>query len=234
MTVQLTLFCFFFLCLQDADSCYKEGAFSQYGAAGQNFSFPCIYHSPKTWRIFCRDDCVGENVLIRTQEDKAQSGRFSTEHKYSQEFTVAITHLTKSDSGQYRCGTGDSLASASFIEFGLRVTDAVLDETSDPQQKHVSAEPGGSVTVACSLAPSGGTKYFCRGECGENALVQTGGETAHSGRYSVEYERKSSSEGLLLVTITELIQSDSGQYRCYQDGSKTSFIDFDITVTQEV
>uniref|UniRef100_A0A3B3YL55 Immunoglobulin V-set domain-containing protein n=1 Tax=Poecilia mexicana TaxID=48701 RepID=A0A3B3YL55_9TELE len=100
-----------------------------------------------------------------------------------------------------------------------------------PQQKLVSAEVGGSVSVACSFALSGGTKYFCRGDCGGSALVQTAGESAHSGRYSIQYERKSSAEGVLLVTITELSQSDSGRYRCQQDGPRTAFIDFDIAVT---
>uniref|UniRef100_A0A096LVB0 Immunoglobulin V-set domain-containing protein n=1 Tax=Poecilia formosa TaxID=48698 RepID=A0A096LVB0_POEFO len=90
---------------------------------------------------------------------------------------------------------------------------------------------GGSVSVACSFALSGGMKYFCRGDCGGNALVQTAGESAHSGRYSIQYERKSSAEGVLLVTITELSQSDSGRYRCQQDGPRTAFIDFDIAVT---
>uniref|UniRef100_A0A096LQD6 Immunoglobulin V-set domain-containing protein n=1 Tax=Poecilia formosa TaxID=48698 RepID=A0A096LQD6_POEFO len=93
------------------------------------------------------------------------------------------------------------------------------------------AEVGGSVSVACSFALSGGMKYFCRGDCGGNALVQTAGESAHSGRYSIQYERKSSAEGVLLVTITELSQSDSGRYRCQQDGPRTAFIDFDIAVT---
>uniref|UniRef100_A0A3B5MRT3 Immunoglobulin V-set domain-containing protein n=1 Tax=Xiphophorus couchianus TaxID=32473 RepID=A0A3B5MRT3_9TELE len=96
---------------------------------------------------------------------------------------------------------------------------AVLDRRSGPQQKRVSAEPGSSVTVACWFALSGGTKYFCRGDCGGNALVQTAGESAHSGRYSIQHERKLSAEGVLLVTITELTQSDSGRYH------------FDITVT---
>uniref|UniRef100_A0A3Q2PI58 Immunoglobulin V-set domain-containing protein n=1 Tax=Fundulus heteroclitus TaxID=8078 RepID=A0A3Q2PI58_FUNHE len=48
-------------------------------------------------------------------------GRFSTDYKGELRFLeVAITHLTKSDSGQYRCGTGTTLSSASFTEFGLR------------------------------------------------------------------------------------------------------------------
>ncbi|KAM4570652.1 polymeric immunoglobulin receptor-like [Fundulus diaphanus] len=234
MSVRLSLFCFFFLCLQGAESCYTADAFSNYKATGENFSFLCIHHSPKTWKIFCKDDCEGENVLIKTREDKAQSGRFSTDYKRElQILKVAITHLTKSDSGQYRCGTGTSLSSASFTEFGLRVTDVMLDETSNPEQKHLSAEPGSSITVACSFPPSGGTKYFCRGPCDEITLVQTDGETAQSGKYSIEYEKRYFKD-ILLVTITELTQSDSGQYRCYQDTTKNSYIDFNITVTQAV
>lgn len=228
---------------------------SQFRAAGENFSFLCLHHLPETWKIFCRDDCEGENVLIKTQADSAQRGRFSSEYRSSQILVVSISPLTKSDSGTYRCGTGASVSAASFTEFELRVTDgefllklqmfesrnmtpdrcckptAVLDRRSGPQQKRVSAEPGSSVTVACWFALSGGTKYFCRGDCGGNALVQTAGESAHSGRYSIQHERKLSAEGVLLVTITELTQSDSGRYRCQQDGPNTAFTDFDITVT---
>ncbi|XP_032416784.1 uncharacterized protein LOC116718689 isoform X2 [Xiphophorus hellerii] len=234
MIAQLTLFCFFSLCLQGADSCYREDVMSQFRAAGENFSFLCLHHLPGTWKIFCRDDCEGENVLIKTQADSAQSGRFSSEYRSSQILVVSISPLTKSDSGTYRCGTGASVSAASFTEFELRVTDAVLDRRSGPQQKRVSAEPGSSVTVACWFAFSGGTKYFCRGDCGGNALVQTAGESAHSGRYSIQHERKLSAEGVLLVTITELTQSDSGRYRCQQDGPNTAFTDFDITVTPAV
>ncbi|XP_014906271.1 uncharacterized protein LOC106958732 [Poecilia latipinna] len=234
MIAQLTLLCFLSLCLQGAGSCYTEGAMYQFRAAGENFSFPCLYHLPKTWKIFCRDDCEGENVLIKTQADSAQSGRFSSEYKHQQELVVSISPLTKSDSGTYHCRTDASVSAASFTQFQLRVTDAVLHKSSGPQQKLVSAEVGGSVSVACSFALSGGTKYFCRGDCGGNALVQTAGESAHGGRYSIQYERKSSAEGVLLVTITELSQSDSGRYRCQQDGPRTAFIDFDIAVTPAV
>ncbi|XP_007574498.1 polymeric immunoglobulin receptor-like [Poecilia formosa] len=234
MIAQLTLLCFLSLCLQGAGSCYREGAMYQFRAAGENFSFLCLYHLPETWKIFCRDDCEGENVLIKTQADSAQSGRFSSEYQHQQELVVSISPLTKSDSGTYHCGTGASVSAASFTQFQLRVTDAVLHKSSGPQQKLVSAEVGGSVSVACSFALSGGMKYFCRGDCGGNALVQTAGESAHSGRYSIQYERKSSAEGVLLVTITELSQSDSGRYRCQQDGPRTAFIDFDIAVTPAV
>ncbi|XP_027867469.1 uncharacterized protein LOC114141187 [Xiphophorus couchianus] len=227
MIAQLTLFCFFSL-----SSCWL--ILLQFRAAGENFSFLCLHHLPETWKIFCRDDCEGENVLIKTQADSAQRGRFSSEYRSSQILVVSISPLTKSDSGTYRCGTGASVSAASFTEFELRVTDAVLDRRSGPQQKRVSAEPGSSVTVACWFALSGGTKYFCRGDCGGNALVQTAGESAHSGRYSIQHERKLSAEGVLLVTITELTQSDSGRYRCQQDGPNTAFTDFDITVTPAV
>uniref|UniRef100_A0A3B5QCU9 Immunoglobulin V-set domain-containing protein n=1 Tax=Xiphophorus maculatus TaxID=8083 RepID=A0A3B5QCU9_XIPMA len=159
--------------LQGADSCYHEDVMSQFRAAGENFSFLCLHHLPETWKIFCRDDCEGENVLIKTQADSAQRGRFSSEYRSSQILVVSISPLTKSDSGTYRCGTGASVSAASFTEFELRVTDgefllklqmfesrnmtpdrcckptAVLDRRSGPQQKRVSAEPGSSVTVAC-------------------------------------------------------------------------------------
>ncbi|MEQ2196188.1 hypothetical protein XENOCAPTIV_025955 [Xenoophorus captivus] len=104
---------------------------------------------------------------------------------------------------------------------------AVLDGNKD---HHFYKEPGSSLTVACSFKSSGRKQLFCRGGCGEgNVLVQTDGDGAHRGRYSIEYD----TGGVLYVTITQLTQSDSGWYQCKMDVKfwLDSYIDFIVSVT---
>ncbi|XP_030590632.1 uncharacterized protein LOC115783778 [Archocentrus centrarchus] len=109
---------------------------------------------------------------------------------------------------------------------------SLLDGNDDQRKKHFYKEAGSSLTVGCSFKYSGGIKMFCRGECGGNKiLVDTYYDRAQSGRYRIRYV-----SDVLYVSITQLSSSDSGQYRCYQDGTyswsfTSSFRDFEITVT---
>ncbi|XP_035984917.1 polymeric immunoglobulin receptor-like [Fundulus heteroclitus] len=142
------------------------------------------------------------------------------------QFYVRISGLTQSDSGRYRCGLGDSLSSVSYQDFRLVVVDALLDGNKD---HHVYKEAGSSLTVACSFGSSGKTKSFCRGGPGEKeVLVQTGGVKDEKGRYSLEYDEQPSG-GVLLVTITQLTQSDSGRYRCKLDRTGSTSLDLHVT-----
>ncbi|XP_047216473.1 uncharacterized protein LOC124865429 isoform X3 [Girardinichthys multiradiatus] len=111
---------------------------------------------------------------------------------------------------------------------------AVLDGNKD---HHFYKEPGSSLTVICSFGSSGRTKSFCRGGCREEeVLVQTDGDRAQRGRYSIEYDAGPASGAVLLVTVTHLTQSDSGRYRCRMDKTLLAnlFRDFSITVTEGV
>jgi len=93
-------------------------------------------------------------------------------------------------------------------------------------------EAGSSLTVGCSFKVGGSTKYFCRGRCKENILVQTGGDRVQRGRYSIRYVDTTPGR-VLYVTISQLTQADSGRYGCYldrtfiPDGSR----EFTISVT---
>ena len=72
---------------------------------------------------------------------------------------------------------------------------------------------GGSVTYGCFATVNGRRTFFCKGECKkEDILVETEGNRAQSGRYSIEYI-EGSAYGLY-VTITQLKKSDSGRYKC--------------------
>ncbi|KAM4571158.1 uncharacterized protein V3H82_010854 isoform 2-T2 [Fundulus diaphanus] len=219
MTVHHALFFFFLLSLQVRNCRSAEVLRKIYGAAGEDIRAQCGLYLSGSWKIFCRENCEGGNILIRTKESKAQSGRYSTECVTGAPsgwfiLYVSISGLTQSDSGRYRCGLGDSLSSASYQDFRLVLVDAVLDGNKDP---HVYKEAGSSLTVACSFGSSGRTKSFSRGEPGEEeVLVKTDGVRGEGGRYSLEYDEQPSG-GVLLVTITQLTQSDSGRYRCKMD-----------------
>ncbi|XP_043977525.1 uncharacterized protein LOC122833684 isoform X2 [Gambusia affinis] len=210
----------------------------QYGVSGEDIMISCVSFSSGAWKFFCRETCEGENLLIRTSDDTAQIGRYRTEYvrEASRTFSVlyvSISELTRSDAGRYRCGLSDSSSSASFLDFRLVVVDDLLDGNKVPD---LLTEAGSSVTVACSFEDSGRKRLFCRGECGnEEVLVQTDGVRADRGRYSIEYEKRQKS-AVLLVTITQLVQSDSGRYRCKLDRAIRSDLDRDfyITVTDAV
>ncbi|XP_045912808.1 uncharacterized protein LOC123975391 isoform X2 [Micropterus dolomieu] len=92
---------------------------------------------------------------------------------------------------------------------------------------------GGNITVKCSFTFSGSRKIFCRNECEEkDILVETAGDRAQSGRYSIEYTGRVFSSELMNVSITNLTKSDSGRYRCRldRDWAPDSYEEFVIRV----
>ncbi|XP_030590357.1 uncharacterized protein LOC115783595 isoform X4 [Archocentrus centrarchus] len=110
---------------------------------------------------------------------------------------------------------------------------SLLDGNDDQRKKHFYKEAGSSLTVGCSFKDSGSRKSFCRGGCGgDEVLIQTQDEDAHTGRYRIGSRGSSGGGVILYVSITQLSSSDSGQYRCSLD--QTSFRDFEITVTDVV
>ncbi|KAM4571159.1 uncharacterized protein V3H82_010854 isoform 3-T3 [Fundulus diaphanus] len=235
MTVHHALFFFFLLSLQVRNCRSAEVLRKIYGAAGEDIRAQCGLYLSGSWKIFCRENCEGGNILIRTKESKAQSGRYSTECVTGAPsgwfiLYVSISGLTQSDSGRYRCGLGDSLSSASYQDFRLVLVDALLDGNKD---HHVYKEAGSSLTVACSFKYTGRKRLFLRGGPGEEeVLVRTDGERGERGRYTLEYDGRPSG-GVLLVTITQLTQSDSGRYRCTMDRTflPDLYRDFSISVT---
>ena len=107
---------------------------------------------------------------------------------------------------------------------------AQLDGSSEVKQLYKRS--GGDVTVQCFFTNPKGSKYFCREECGEtkNVLVKISGYKEQSGRYSIRYFTELGGQGgFLIVTITQLISSDSGRYRCSM--GEESHRDFEVIVT---
>ncbi|XP_053280078.1 uncharacterized protein LOC128441964 isoform X2 [Pleuronectes platessa] len=182
-------------------------------------------------RKFCRGRCEAGDVLIETEENEARNGRYSIKYEKpgdaEGDLTVTITHLSKSDAGMYHFGLGSD--SSLYREFGILVTDARLDGSSGVKQLYKRS--GGNVTVRCVFNNPKGSKFFCREECGEtkNVLIKTSGDEDQSGRYSIRYySRSEGGGGFLFLTITQLISSDSGRYRC--SIGEESHRDFEVIV----
>ncbi|CAI5648863.1 unnamed protein product [Oreochromis niloticus] len=244
MKVHHTLICFFFLsALQDGNAEVSFNKNISFGVVGGNltagFSFPA-----GTWKMLCRGECKGGNILINTTDDKNQSHRYSTEYAIVESaptLSVNITQLIMSDAGQYSCGVGGSPSSVSYKQFEVVVAEALPDGDDPAQLKHFYKETGSSLTVGCYFNQSGGQKFFCRGECGEGeVLLQTDDEDASKDRYRIVYRGTSDETyrggGIVYVTITQLTESDSGQYRCSLNPSsgQGSFRLFEINVTDVV
>ncbi|XP_038577600.1 polymeric immunoglobulin receptor-like isoform X2 [Micropterus salmoides] len=238
MKVRHTLICFFFLSLQDGNTGLTNAQIpSVYtGTEGGDIRVTCSFSSPGSSMFFCKRECKPEDILIHTTDVRDQRGRYSIRYEggYSLYFKyvfVSITQLTKSDSGQYKCGLGGS-----NIKFEIIVVDALLDG-SPPEDKSLYTRAGGNIVVGCSFTVSGRRRYFCKEECKEkDILVETTGYTAERGRYSIRYTQRSLTDVSVYVSITQLTESDSGRYRCGLDRhlSPDSYWEFEIIVTDDV
>ncbi|XP_031134270.1 CMRF35-like molecule 1 [Sander lucioperca] len=132
MNVCQSLICFFFLTLQDGNiGLINAEIIEGTGTEGGNITVRCSFTLSGKRRIFCKDECKDGDILIETEEDTAQRGRYSIryiEGSFLLSGTVlyvSITNLTHSDSGRYRCGLVRSFPfSPSYQEFEIRVTDA--------------------------------------------------------------------------------------------------------------
>ncbi|XP_025757736.1 uncharacterized protein LOC100711744 isoform X4 [Oreochromis niloticus] len=244
MKVHHTLICFFFLsALQDGNAEVSINNNISFGVVGRNLTAEFSF-SAGTWKMFCRGECKGGNILINTTDEKHQSHRYSTGYvivESAPTLSVSITQLIMSDAGQYSCGVGGSPSSVSYRQFEVVVAEALLDGDDPAQLKHFYKETGSSLTVGCYFKQSGGQKFFCRGECGEGeVLLQTDDEDASKDRYRIGFRGTSEETygggGIVYVTITQLTESDSGQYRCSLNPSsgQASFRVFEINVTDAV
>ncbi|XP_037627290.1 cell wall integrity and stress response component 2-like [Sebastes umbrosus] len=205
------------------------------GAEGGNGSLDCHFSSYGSRKFFCKNECKAEDILIKTDDVRAQSGRFSTEYSNRSSgggfLTVTITHLTKSDAGRYRYGLGKTLVPDSYSDFEVRVSDGPL-LAGQSGFFHTETE-GEELTWGCSNTVYGKQKFFCKNKCKkqEDILIETEGNQAQSGRYSITYV-KGSVFGLHM-TIKHLTKSDTGWYRCGygRASSPDSYMDRFVIVT---
>ncbi|XP_074538120.1 uncharacterized protein LOC141799705 isoform X2 [Halichoeres trimaculatus] len=127
-----TLIFVFFLALQDGDACLgTPRVYEHTGRVGGKITLACYFDDPAQMKIFCRDGCKAEDVLLQTADEKAQHGRYSMEYRKSPipvsitAVRVRITDLKESDSGRYSCMTNSISSPRETMEFELKVVDAL-------------------------------------------------------------------------------------------------------------
>ncbi|XP_028439658.1 uncharacterized protein LOC114559275 [Perca flavescens] len=240
MNVCPTLICFFFLSLQDGNSgLAKAKIFVHTGTEGEDIRVNCSFSQSGNTRFFCKNECKQGDLLIETTDVTAQSGRYGMKYETSKLkadvrfVNVSISQLTRSDSGLYRCGLRNSSSAASYVDFRIRVVDALQDGNSGLAKAQISVYPGTEgedIRVTCPFPSSGSTKVFCKNDCKEkDLLVATTNVSAQSGRFGIEYEELIPGANVS-VSISQLTKSDSGWYSCGLNGSTMSYVDFRIIV----
>ncbi|XP_020512742.2 uncharacterized protein [Labrus bergylta] len=158
MKVRHTLIFFVFISttLENGDACLTERDILNHTATeGGNFKIKCYFDNPDERKIFCRDDCREEDILVETSGVRAQRGRYSI--GYNEEHVgmsimplyVSIKHLTKADSGRYSCVFGNLQSPSDTQVMELRVEGAPT--TSEPSQTiqplSTSAPPASTPTT---------------------------------------------------------------------------------------
>ncbi|XP_067449610.1 uncharacterized protein [Thunnus thynnus] len=125
-------------------------------------TYPCIDTVYGSRKFFCKDKCKKEeDILVETEENRAQNGRYSIEYREGSVFglSVTITQLKKSDTGWYRCGYGRASSPDSSYMFPIFVVDAPT--TSKPNRTlrpfPTSVPSASTPTTTQSLISSSGS-----------------------------------------------------------------------------
>ncbi|XP_026189163.1 uncharacterized protein LOC113146101 isoform X2 [Mastacembelus armatus] len=117
---------------------------------GGDLTVACFFTQSGSRRLFCKGQCNGGDVLVRTEGDSATSDRYSIEYTRDSGrgvfLFVTITQLRQSDSGWYSCALRRTLRRDSSWEFNIIVTDAP-HETPGP----LSASTAGDVLLTVVL-----------------------------------------------------------------------------------
>ncbi|GLD71905.1 polymeric immunoglobulin receptor-like isoform X1 [Lates japonicus] len=129
----------------------KNSGFIQTDTEGENVTHPCKDAENRDRIFFCKGECKKEeDILIETDKNRAQSGRYSIKYEKGSPFGlyVTITQVVKSDSGQYMCGYGRALSPDSSRTFSVIVVDASIPagSTSRTTQPPPSASPENTKT----------------------------------------------------------------------------------------
>ncbi|XP_039901163.1 B-cell receptor CD22-like isoform X3 [Simochromis diagramma] len=182
---------------------------------GEDLSLYNLFTVSGNTKFFCKEKCErAENILIKTDETTAQSGRFSIKYKDAASgrgrLTFTITNMRKSDSGMYRFGLGKSSAPDSYSDFEVRVSNEIAKNS---RVSRAQSE-GEEISFPCATAVQAQRKFLCKNPCEKegNIFIDTTNDKVQNGRYSIEYTKGSGFE--LLATIRHLTKSDTGQYRC--------------------
>eukprot|EP00064_Thunnus_orientalis_P026058 superscaffoldBa00015105_g26519 len=119
-------YCDFELTVIDAATLGQNTSFSRAETVGGNVTHGCLHTVYGSRKFFCKDECKKEeDILVETEENRAQNGRYSIEYREGSVFGlhVTITQLKKSDTGWYRCGYGRASSPDSSYTFSIFVVD---------------------------------------------------------------------------------------------------------------
>ncbi|XP_051280294.1 uncharacterized protein LOC127376922 isoform X15 [Dicentrarchus labrax] len=203
MKVCHILICFFFLSLQDGNiRLINAEILVHTGSEGGNITVGCSFSFSGSRKIFCKRECEGKDILIETDENRAQNGRYSIEYKegtFPASKTllyVSITKLTKSDSGRYRCWLGRAVLKDATYDFELRVEDAPT--ASKPKRKTTTKAPfTPSVPSASTLT----TTQSLSSSSGSSTPSSSSPETTNQ----PEQQQRAAGPGLLLYVSLTLV-----------------------------
>ncbi|KAM3616957.1 uncharacterized protein V6R79_000280 [Siganus canaliculatus] len=155
-----TLLCLLFLLLQDEITSFTSAIRILTRKEGEDFTYKCSLFFDGGRRLFCKNTCKGNNVLIDTALNFYQRGRYTIRYKEAEgafsesSLFVTITNLTTSDSGRYRCSTIGGWRPDSLEDFELRVEEVPELHTSPGPY---SASPPPRTTTQGLTRPSSGT-----------------------------------------------------------------------------
>ncbi|KAK2850834.1 hypothetical protein Q5P01_007110 [Channa striata] len=105
----------------------RNAGFVRTNIEKESSRYPCNYDVNRSKFFLCRDDCKKEeDVLIETDQKKAQSGRYGIEYVDGSIFGLyaTITQVKTSDTGRYKCGYGRASSPDSSRTFSVFVTEA--------------------------------------------------------------------------------------------------------------
>ncbi|XP_072222470.1 uncharacterized protein [Leuresthes tenuis] len=140
----------------------KEEPF--YREAGSSLTVGCSFNFDGSTKYFCRGKGK-ENVLVQTDGDRVQSGRYSiryVEALVGGVLYVTISQLTQSDSGRYTCYLKRSGFFDGSTEFTISVTDGefLLNQNAlnvSERLKHVLSSVTDSSSTPTTVVTSAST-----------------------------------------------------------------------------
>ncbi|KAI4537107.1 hypothetical protein MG293_013310 [Ovis ammon polii] len=188
---------------------------------GGSVSITCYYpatsvnrHTRKYW---CRQGAKGRCTTLISSEGYVSDdyvGRANlTNFPESGTFVVDISHLTRNDSGRYKCGLGISSRGLNF--------DVSLEVSQDPAQAsdaHIyPVDVGRTVTINCPFtsANSQKRKSLCK-KTGQDCFLIIDSTGYVSGSYTGRIRLNIAGTNTLMfsVVINRVPLSDSGMYVC--------------------
>ncbi|XP_041861079.1 CMRF35-like molecule 5 isoform X2 [Melanotaenia boesemani] len=168
------LFCFLSAAPRDGNC---VGAEMLLHPEGGSITAECRFSFSGRRKLLCRDACTDGNILMETEGQAAQRGRYSIRYREgtfpvsSTVLHVSITQLTKSDSGRYWCVLKRPFLPDSYQEFEIRVTDAPKTSPDglkqpDPQRtEETRAEDCSEASVAAEILKTTLTCHDDHGIC---------------------------------------------------------------------